>query len=342
MSGLYQDEFVEQLRLGLGAIAHEWGLPTDAGITTLNLSENATFAAVDPATRHPVILRVYRTGYHDRDEIESELAWIHALRNDGVVVTPKPLLRKTGDHIATMRVAGADRRVVAFEFMSGSEPTPQASGIVPAFRELGAISARLHGHARRWQRPATFRRKVWHYGTMLGSSALWGDWRDAIGLTTNGRATIDRTCRELKRRLAQYGDGPERFGLVHADLRLTNLLVEKDRLGVIDFDDCGFSWYIYDFAAAVSFIEDHPIVPALQDAWVEGYRGVGPLPAEDVAFLPTFIMLRRILLTAWIASHAETPTAQALGARFTDGTVALADAYLARDISSTGARTATA
>ena len=48
------------------------------------------------------------------------------------------------------------------------------------------------------------------------------------------------------------------------------------------------------------------------------------------AILPHMIMLRRMLLTAWIASHAETETAAWAGLdAFTQGTVALARAYLA-------------
>ena len=47
----------------------------------------------------------------------------------------------------------------------------------------------------------------------------------------------------------------ERFGLVHADLRLANLLVEDEKVNVIDFDDCGYSWFMYDFGTAVSFID---------------------------------------------------------------------------------------
>lgn len=43
-----------------------------------------------------------------------------------------------------------------------------------------------------------------------------------------------------------------------------------------------------------------------------------------------FIMLRRIQLTAWIASHGETPTAQVMGTTYTAGTVALAEQYLRR------------
>jgi Ser/Thr protein kinase RdoA (MazF antagonist) len=85
---------------------------------------------------------------------------------------------------------------------------------------------------------------------------------------------------------------------------------------------------MYDFAAAVSFLEHEPVIPALQDAWVAGYRQVSGLSDEDVAMLPTFVMLRRLLLTAWIASHAETPTAQELGTVYTDGTVELGERFL--------------
>lgn len=329
MTGLYEDGFVEELRQGLTQLSEGWDLSPNAEITTLNISENATFKAHDPATGRAIILRVHRPGYHDRDEIASELEWILDLRRQGIVATPKPLLRADGSYIGCMHAAGDARHVVGFEFMSGAEPST-SDGIVPAFRELGAISARLHRHAQAWRRPAGFRRKTWNYRSMLGAAPLWGDWREAIGLDAAGQAVLERASRALETFLAAFGEGPERFGLVHADLRLANLLVDGDRLGVIDFDDCGFSWFVYDFAAAVSFFEHDPIVAELQDSWVDGYRSVAPLSEADVAAIPTFVFLRRFLLTAWVASHAETPTAQALGAPFTQGTVALADAFLSK------------
>ena len=87
-------------------------------------------------------------------------------------------------------------------------------------------------------------------------------------------ALLGRLDATLRRRLEAYGRGPSGFGLVHADIRLANLLVEGDHVRVIDFDDCGFSWFMYDFATTVSFIEDHPDVPELHEAWVEGYQSV--------------------------------------------------------------------
>jgi Ser/Thr protein kinase RdoA (MazF antagonist) len=131
-------------------------------------------------------------------------------------------------------------------------------------------------------------------------------------------------------RLSLYGSGPDRFGLAHCDLRLDNLLIDQGEIKVIDFDDCGFSWYMYDAAAAVSFYEHLPQVPGLMEWWLEGYRTVSAVSRAEEEEIPTFMMLRRLLLVAWVGSHAETPLARSLGASYTEQTVALCSAYLRR------------
>lgn len=329
MAGLYSEDFVERLREGARSVAGDWGLSPRTEVTLLNVSENATFRADDPEAAAPVVLRVHRPGYHTRAEIESELAWIDALRAEGVATIPAALERRAGGRVAEFALDGAPREVVAFEFVEGREPSPEED-LAEGFRELGAISARLHGQARRWRRPAGFVRKAWTFDTTVGRTPHWGDWRAGLGLTAAGRAHLERTAGALERRLAAYGDGPERFGLIHADLRLANLLVRDGRIAVIDFDDCGFGWFAFDFAAAISFMETDPAIPTLKAAWVEGYRGVAPLDAETEAMLDDFVMLRRLQLTAWIASHAETPTAAEMGAPFTEGTLEIAERWLSR------------
>ena len=54
----------------------------------------------------------------------------------------------------------------------------------------------------------------------------------------------------------------------------------------------------------MSFFEHQPQVPELLDSWLTGYRRVLSLPAEDEAEIWTFILFRRLLLVAWIGSHA--------------------------------------
>jgi Ser/Thr protein kinase RdoA (MazF antagonist) len=106
------------------------------------------------------------------------------------------------------------------------------------------------------------------------------------------------------------------------------LLIEKASVKVIDFDDCGFGWYMYDAATPVSFYEHEPQVPGLIESWKTGYRRVRPLSREDEAEIPTFVMLRRLLLVAWIGSHHETDLAKSMGLTYTNGTMELCEGYL--------------
>ena len=291
------------------------------------MSENATFR-IDESGRS-IILRVHRLNYHDVDEIRSEIAWIEALRRDDVVDTPAPLRGLDGAFVQALGspTGRPTRAAVAFAFASGREPAPGAD--LPGwFETLGALTARMHQHAQGWTPPQDFRRKTWDFDAMFGDRPYWGPWRAGVGLDAAGVALMGRALDLISARLARFGQAPARFGLIHADLRLANLLVDAAALRVIDFDDCGISWRLYDFATAVSFFEHEPIVEELRERWVRGYRTVAPLPEEDAAELPIFIAMRRFLLVAWIASHPEVPIAQELGASYTIGALDMAEQLL--------------
>ena len=324
-----------------------YGLHPAASVELLNVSENATFLVTDPDAG-PSVLRVHRLGYHTEAEIASELAWMDALRAEAGVRTPRVLPAADGRPVVTVperaspdrggpdrgspeRGSTASRHCVRFEFLPGIEPG--AAGEEPAltaahFAELGEITARMHRHAREWARPAWFTRFHWDYPAAFGAQARWGRWQDGIGVGPSEREILGRLDDVLRERLGAFGAGPERYGLVHADTRLANLLVHDGSVSVIDFDDAGFSWYLYDLGTSVSFFEHEPQVPGLVDAWLRGYRRAGALAAADEAEIWTFIMFRRLLLVAWIGSHRAVDIAAELGAGYTRGSCDLAETYL--------------
>jgi Ser/Thr protein kinase RdoA (MazF antagonist) len=323
MSGEYSPEVVAELHARVADHLARWGLPPHTTVGLLNLSENATFALHDPAGRD-LVLRLHRIGYSSAAEIRSELDWMSALRRDGVIDTAAPVQGVDGNTVQLLEsAAGAPRFAVVFERLPGREPDSRDA--VQWFERLGELTARMHRHAQSWPLPPGFRRKRWDIEAMVGPQGFWGPWRAAIGLDPSGVVILERVIDFIRRRLARFGAGAEVFGLVHADLRLANLLVDGAHLRIIDFDDCGFSWFLYDFATAVSFIEHEPFVPDLLQAWVLGYRKEMPLSPQARAEIPTFVVLRRILLMAWLASHAEVPFAREFGASYTAGTALLAE-----------------
>jgi Ser/Thr protein kinase RdoA (MazF antagonist) len=309
------------------ALRH-YDVAAGATLTLLNISENATYAVDDPQTGRRTVLRLHRRGYHNRAAISSELSWLDALRNEAGVRTPRVIPDRGGHRLLALAEDDADepRYAVLFEWLPGTEPPEHR--LTQSFVELGEITARMHEHVVSWRRPAGFTRFAWDYDGAFGEQARWGRWQEGIAVGPAEREVLDRLDQTLRRRLARYGVDPHRYGLVHADLRLANLLVDGDRTYVIDFDDCGWSWLLYDLGAALSFIEDDPRVPELVDSWLRGYRRVRPLPADDEAEIPTFVMMRRLLLVAWIGSHAGTELAQSMGAEYTRGSCHLAENYL--------------
>jgi Ser/Thr protein kinase RdoA (MazF antagonist) len=218
--------------------------------------------------------------------------------------------------------------VVLFEFIPGEEPKPEH--LVAAYPQLGEISARMHRHAREWQRPAWFERHVWDYEGALGSRPNWGPWRAGYAAQASGIEIVERADAAMRQRLEAFGKESSRFGLIHSDLRLANLLVDGGRTKVIDFDDCGFGWFLYDVASSVTFLETHPDVDDIVAAWIEGYRSVAALSAEEIAAIPTFMMLRRLVIMGWAGSHPDTELARWMGDQYTFDTVAFADKYLSR------------
>ena len=323
-----------ELLAHLGKLAQNslslWDIPEGARARLINVSENATYLVEAPGN-YKSILRVHRENYHTHRAIECELAWLEALAAEGVVTTPGVYTGRNGDPIQEAHIEGlpAPRYMVLFHFVEG-HPPDESGDMTAGFEQLGQIAARCHDHVLYWRKPDNFQRLTWDETTVFGLNPTWGDWRDAPEVTPEVAGVLEKVEQTVCARLTVFGKAPERFNLIHADMRLANLLVDKAGTRLIDFDDCGWGWFLYDFAAAISFIEDDPRIPGLKDAWLCGYKSMRAMSAEEEAEIDTFVMLRRMALLAWIGSHIEAPEPRQLAPGFAATTARLGQEYIKR------------
>lgn len=330
MSGMLTTQQLTRIVDDLAAVSlSRWGL-AGANLKLINHSENWTYRVTPSDDARPVILRVHREGYHSLNGIRSELAWMRALQSEAGVKTPQAIPAEDGSDIQTLShpSLAAPRNIVLFEFIEGTEPP--LDNLIPPFHQLGEVTARCHNHSQTWQRPPYFERLSWDFEHSLGKLANWGAWTDGPDCTPERARLLQRAVSLMERRLAYFGQARDRYGLIHADFRLANLLVHQGDVRVIDFDDCGLGWFLYDAATAVSFFEDRADVPELMEAWKDGYRQQRVLPPADEDEIWTFILLRRMTLFAWMGSHAETELARAEGPGYSAGTCELAERYLSQ------------
>ncbi|MDU9002580.1 phosphotransferase enzyme family protein [Sedimentitalea todarodis] len=325
---------LEELLGYLGVLANQslslWDVPEGATARLINVSENATYLVEAPGG-YKSVLRVHREQYHSHRAIECELAWLEALDADKVVTTPGYYVGRNGDPIQQGRVEGLSnpRYMVLFHFVEGEAPD-ESGDMSAGYEELGAIAARCHEHVLRWQKPEGFERLTWDVDAVFGATPTWGNWRDAPEVDDSVRPTLEKVEATIRARLDAFGKAPDRFNLIHADMRLANLLIDDNGTRLIDFDDCGWGWFLYDFAAAISFIEDDPRIPDLKAAWVRGYRSVRAMSPEEEAEIDTFMMLRRMALLAWIGSHIEAPEPQELAPGFAATTARIGQDWMDR------------
>lgn len=308
-----------------------WGIGDKARVTLLSLSENATWR-IDLPDGDAAVLRLHRPGYRRPEEIRSEILWLEELAGGHDIPVAAPRRTLTGELVAEIALPkspdGSARQIaVLFDLVPGQ--VLDSPDMLRLSRDCGRMAGLLQRQIAGWAQPAGFTRPVLDIETAIGVKGHWGYWGDHPYLTPATRDILTQVDAKLRAEIAAYGTPPTRYGLIHGDMRAANMIMGPRGLTLIDFDDCAMTWHLYELACAMTFVETDPALPRMIADWVEGYGRSVTLDAADLAAIPAFLMLRRLLITGWFATHHHTVEAPTLAADYAAETEAIGRAYLA-------------
>lgn len=304
-----------------------WGISEPVELKLLSYSENATYLIKNEVNQW--VMRIHRKGYHTIDGVRSEIAWMQALREDMELETPQALEGLNGEFLQLIPDSDESepRMIVLFEFVEGKEP--DATDLVVAAEQLGFITAQLHKHAKQWELPNYFQRQHWDLEGAFGQNPNWGHWLAGFDQNTQGLEIVQKAELKMHERLNTFGKSKNKYGLIHSDFRSANLLIHEGSTKILDFDDCGFGWYLYDLGSSLTFLENHENIQEIIKSWLNGYFMISNLTEEEFNQIPTFMMLRRLILMGWAGSHPTTELARTMASEgYTKGTVEFAEKYL--------------
>ena len=324
----------ERLRVLATVALARWGV-RDCEPEIVKYRENAVFR-VAAADGRDAVLRVHRHGYHSDAALRSELAWLEALHADGIAV-PAVIPSAAGASFEIVQGAGVPepRQVDMLTWMPGIPIGTLEEGLNPAiadvhavFAGVGRLCARLHNQTETWTPPAGFTRHAWDREGLVGPEPLWGRFWEAAVLGTEERRLIQRARASVSEALTAHGRSPRRYGLIHADFNLDNMLLDGERVIPLDFDDCGFGWHLFDLATVWTIYHGSDLAEAIRAGVVEGYRRERDLPDEELAHMPLFELGRAFSYLGWVHTRSETASAQSLAAEVAQLVCTLAEAYL--------------
>jgi Ser/Thr protein kinase RdoA (MazF antagonist) len=313
-----------------------WGI-REPRLRLIKYRENAVFELVaGDGARYA--LRIHRSGYHSEAALLSELQWMAALDASGIAV-PVILPDATGASFAVVASQGVPepRQVDIFHWVEGRQFGSVEEGIAdPAaierlYRVLGALAARLHNQAVDWTLPRGFTRHAWDAEGLVGEQPFWGQFWALAALTAAERELLQAARERVHADLVRYSLNPgnrDRYSMIHADLVAENLLVDGETVRLIDFDDAGFGWHLFELATALYFEMEQDYYPVAYSALITGYREHRSLPDDQIEQLPLFLLARSFTYLGWVHTRKETETARELTPMLVHKACNLARQYL--------------
>jgi Ser/Thr protein kinase RdoA (MazF antagonist) len=257
--------------------------------------ENAVFEIALPDGDRAA-LRLHRRGYQGAESISSELWWCTELALLGLPV-PRSLESWQGrllETLASGRHASVVRWLDGVAIGTAGKPfaEPVAVQVDRHFR-LGQLLRRIHEASDSLTVPEDFFRPSWDAEGLVGEAPFWGRFWDHPAALPEQTAVLIAARDVLRAELVRFTAANGNAGLIHADVLRENVLVSDSGMSLIDFDDSGFGFRLYDLGTVLSQNQYEPARDALRDALMAGY---GTTALEMVEL---FTMARTMASVGW-------------------------------------------
>lgn len=285
----------------------------EADIEFVKYRENIVFRLIDRDAMY--VMRVHRQNHRTDAQVQTETRYLQYLFDAGLAVSE--VIPTVGGELFTKvtDAAGRDHQVDAQRWVPDSAPlgdcgeawTGEEHPSLASFTELGEIAGKFHTISQRTGKLPGFSRDPWDREGLVGTKPLWGDPRRLAANNTD-RAIIDTAMQNIGRQLEELGTGPEVYGVIHADFSPENVLLSSGQLTIIDFDDFGEGWWLFDLATVLFWYHRHPRAAEYREALLSGYQQYFSIPEKSYQTLEALIIARGLTYLGWAADRPENET----------------------------------
>ncbi len=262
-----------------------------AKVSCINFEFNATFA-VESESGAKYALRININSTRTVENMKGEIEWVRHLNRTSGIHTPTPIATVKDNYIVSALHADSGQTLygLMYSWLEGEELGDEPT--LSQLHEVGRAMATLHQESTDFALSAdaalpTFNDFFWGTEDFLFS--------DKSVLSDTDRALIQQ-AHDLIMQFTNDLYENSKVHIIHADMHGWNLMWNEDQLSVFDFDDCGYGVEAQDLAVTLYYLD----TPEQDEALLNGYKSVRPLPTYSANAMKALLLQRRLLLLNYL------------------------------------------
>lgn len=238
----------------------------------------------------PFILRFTHSSHKTAALVKGEIDFLNYLADNDASVS-RAVPSENGELVEVITLKNSYYSVVAFEKAKGIPAykikiTEQSSDF---FQELGQVIGKLHELAKEYN--PRFKRQEWHEDDFYYAETY-----------VSSQPIIVEKSKTLMNYLLTLPKDRNSYGLIHADVNVSNICIHNGKITLFDFDDSRYSWFAHDIAVALFFMimetdlqEKDQFAHSFLRNFMKGYNKKNSLTPFWLKHIPVFLTLHVIL-----------------------------------------------
>lgn len=241
------------------------------------------------------------TDEHKRTQamLQAEVDYINHLALHGVPVA-RPIRSLAGLEVERVQTPLGTFHAVVFDLIKGTqydiEELEQSQ-----FAQWGRALGQLHRAAQRYRGPGR------------------ATWQERLTALEHELPLDEQAARKLLARVAaqveQFATDEQSFGLLHGDFELDNLIWAEQTIGIVDFDESAWGWFVADIAFALRDLFGDSAgnidwESTQLQTFLEGYRAVNAVSADALEHLPVFLDMHNLFTFATLLKTLDIPESE--------------------------------
>ncbi|QVK17013.1 phosphotransferase [Mycoplasmatota bacterium] len=279
-------------------------------VTFIRHNENMTYKVIDGSTSKEFVLRIHipkegfslSTVQHSYDNLCSEIEFISAIDENTDILVQRPVKNIKGDYVSKILVKDRTIYATILNWIKGKTLSKEDADFSKQAYLTGVLTAKLHNFSSSWSEGKELKRHRYDKEKMISVIKQIKKGINLNLIKDEEYELIKKGGEKIISFMEELGKVYDSFGVIHADLHKSNLIIQNEIISPIDFCLSGHGYFYMDLGGIIA--DFSPL--SIRKEVLKGYRCIRDIPENDMKYIEGFFIMSILLFMATQLYNPDT------------------------------------